>query len=318
MANTYQKILLSGNYANYKALTKKDPNVLYFCEDVGKIFKGEVDYTDHVVAAPTKPTVPVTGKIYILSDTDTVEAYINGTWKILSYPIATTIDEHSDDMHVATTKAVYDALQKIKPVTIDGVVTDISPIENADASHKPAELHLEYDNDAGSTYNKDIIIPGVSLEPKWDSTARTITIPVTPVDGTGTIKNVVMNLGRDIFIDSNAANGYNKTEKSIDLYLNDASEHSGTPTLVRIPIADLVDSIKTITGGTGNGTTSSVDPDGTLHVNLVLDPDSKNALTLSSNGLMLDLSGYVTTTDFQDLADTVDNLAEATTSWGNF
>lgn len=318
MGNTYTKILLSGNYDNYNALPTKNPNVLYFCEDVGKIFKGEVDYTDHIIVAAAKPTTPVLGKIYILSDTNTVEAFVNGAWRVISYPPATTIDENSDDLHAVTAKAVYDAIKEIKQSTAEGVVTNINFIEDTNGNVEPAKLHIEYDNNTSSPDNKDILVPGVALEPKWDSSARTLTIPVTPVDGGDINKDVVINFPKDIFLDSNAANGYNTTEKSIDLYLNDASENSGTPTLVRIPLSDLVDSIQTISGGTGTGTTSSVDTDGVLHVNLVLNPDNNNALTLSNNGLMLDLSGYVTVTDFQDLSDTVDNLAEATTSWGTF
>ena len=106
----FKTILKSGLQANYNAIETKDADVLYFCTDTQKIYKGDVDYTNSVVPVSTKPTNPAAGKVYVIEDTDTVEAYINDEWVVLSYPTATSVDENSDDLHVVTAKAVSDAI----------------------------------------------------------------------------------------------------------------------------------------------------------------------------------------------------------------
>ena len=106
---TYPNILKYGLQASYDALGSKDSNVLYFCTDTKKIYKGDIDFTDSVVLAATKPaTSIIAGKLYVIADTGTVEVYSGGAWHVVSYPVATTISAASDDVHVATAKAVYD------------------------------------------------------------------------------------------------------------------------------------------------------------------------------------------------------------------
>ena len=111
MAEVYSQILKHGLQASYDALQTKDANVLYFCTDTQKIYKGDVDFSNNIIVAATKPAAPVAGKVYVLADTDTVEVYVNGAWKVVSYPTVTSIDVNSDDKHVATAKAIYDAIQ---------------------------------------------------------------------------------------------------------------------------------------------------------------------------------------------------------------
>ena len=111
MANTYTNILKAGLQASYNALQTKDNNVLYFCTDTGKIYKGEVDFTNSVVVAASKPETPIVGKLYVLADTNTVEVFVGGAWKVVSYPTVTSIDVNSDDNHIATAAAVYNAIQ---------------------------------------------------------------------------------------------------------------------------------------------------------------------------------------------------------------
>ena len=110
MANTYNQILRAGTQAAYAALGSYDSNVLYFCTDSGKIYKGDVDFSNHVIVAAAKPETPIAGKLYVLTDTNTIEVYVSGAWKVVSYPTVTAIDVNSTDAQVATAKAVWDAI----------------------------------------------------------------------------------------------------------------------------------------------------------------------------------------------------------------
>ena len=69
VAKTYPNILKYGLQAAYNDIAVKDPNVLYFCTDTKKIYKGNVDFTDSVVLATShaEVTSPIVGKLYVFS-----------------------------------------------------------------------------------------------------------------------------------------------------------------------------------------------------------------------------------------------------------
>lgn len=289
MAQTYVQILNYGTQAAYEALETKNPNLLYFCQDTGKIFKGAVDFTNHVVIAASKPVTPVAGKIYFLADTNTVEVYVNDAWKVISYPTTTTVDVNSDDSHVATAKAVYDAIMK----AVENVVGADSTISAIEAGEQAGTVKVTKGD--GST--ETVRINGVVTKPTWDAEARKLTIPVTGE------ADVVINFGKDIFIDPTANNGYSEATGNIELYLNDGTEGK-EPTKISIPASALID---VYTGTTSNGTSVTVGDDNTIKVDLVLDPDSNNALTLTAAGLKVDLSAYAKTTDVTSAVSAVQN-----------
>ena len=79
------KILYYGLQANYDAIQNKDDTILYFCTDSKKIFKGRVEMTEHIISVATKPTTGiVTGKLYVISGTGTVEFYDGTNWHVVS------------------------------------------------------------------------------------------------------------------------------------------------------------------------------------------------------------------------------------------
>ena len=269
MANTYTQILMAGTQAAYNLLESKDSNKLYFCTDTGKIYKGEVDFTNHIIAAATKPETPVAGKIYILADTGTVEAYVSGAWKVLSYPVATTVDMDSDDVHVATAAAVYDAIQ----AAIGEVTGGSTVVKSVAAGEAAAQVKVTKGD--GST--ESVTVPGVVTKPTWDAAQRKLTIPVTGDTA------VEVNIGKDIFLDPAGDSKYNEDTKEIELYLNDGNK-------IVIPAADLVD---VYTGQASNSATVNVSGT-TISVNVKLDPEG-NAIVAGENGLKVDLSAYCTT-----------------------
>ena len=294
MANTYTQILNYGTQAAYDALETKNPNLLYFCSDTGKLYKGSVDYTNNLVVAATKPETPIAGKIYFLSDTNTVEAYVNGNWKVISYPIATTVDINSDDMHVASAKAVYDAIM----AAVEDVTGGSSVISAVEAGTEAGTLKVT----KGDGTTETVTLTGVVTTPTWDATARKLTIPVVGGDA------VEVNIGKDIFIDPTAPNGYNAETGNIDIYLNDGAEGSEA-TLVSIPASALVD---VYTGTTSNGTNVTVSDDNVIKVDLVIDPVNGNPLVLTEAGLKVDLSLYYTKFEVEQLIQGVNAELETT------
>lgn len=275
----YPNILKYGLQASYDALGVKDSNVLYFCTDTKKIYKGNIDFTDSVVLAATKPaTNIIAGKLYVIADTGTVEVYAGGAWHVVSYPVATTISASSDDVHVATAKAVYDAIQN--------AISGGSVVNEVKASATEGNITVVSNGE-----EKDVVVHGVVTTPSYDATTRKFTFPV--VDG----DDVVVELGKDIFIDPNANNRYENG--NLYLYLNDGTGKTKTPTEIVIPVTALVKDYF------GDDTASiQVDVDNATHkvtAKAVLRADKEgftNALKVSEaegdQGLYVDLSAYAT------------------------
>ena len=276
---TYPNILKYGLQASYDALGVKDSNVLYFCTDTKKIYKGDIDFTDSVVLAATKPaTSIIAGKLYVIADTGTVEVYSGGAWHVVSYPIATTISAASDDVHVATAKAVYDAIQE--------AISGGSVVNEVKVSNKEGNVTV-----VSNGVETDVAVHGVVTTPSYEAATRKFTFPV--VDG----DDVVVELGKDIFIDPEANNRYENG--NLYLYLNDGSGETKTPTELVIPVTALVKDYF------GDDTASiQVDIDNATHkvtAKAVLRADKEgftNALKVSEaegdQGLYVDLSAYAT------------------------
>ena len=276
---TYPNILKYGVQASYDALGSKDSNVLYFCTDTKKIYKGDIDFTDSVVLAATKPaTSIIAGKLYVIADTGTVEVYAGGAWHVVSYPVATTISASSDDVHVATAKAVYDAIQN--------AISGGSVVNEVKASATEGNITVVSNGE-----EKDVVVHGVVTTPSYDASTRKFTFPV--VDG----DDVVVELGKDIFIDPNANNRYENG--NLYLYLNDGTGEGKAPTELVIPVTALVKDYF------GDDTASiQVDVDNATHkvtAKAVLRADKEgftNALKVSEaegdQGLYVDLSAYAT------------------------
>ena len=292
MALTYPRILKTGLQSNYNALLTKDETVLYFCTDSGKIYKGSTDFTNSIIVAGSKPSTPIMGKIYVLADSNTVEFYTGTAWKVISYPITSSIDIGSDDLHVASAKAVYDAIQE----AISGFADSKDSVKSLKAGSNNATLTLVKGDDSESS----VIVPGVVTTPIWNETTRKLTLPVS--DGT----SVEVNIGKDIFLDPSANNRYDANSKSIIIYLNDGTDSSESTEII-IPAADLIDVY------TGTNTTSAittVSDDNKISVSIVLNPDTENAIKLTDQGLMVNLSAYAKLDEVNGQIDSVRTIAQ--------
>lgn len=287
MANTYTNILKAGLQASYNALQTKDNNVLYFCTDTGKIYKGEVDFTNSVVVAASKPETPIVGKLYVLADTNTVEVFVGGAWKVVSYPTVTSIDVNSDDNHIATAAAVYNAIQD----AIEDLSASEDTVKAIEAGSTEASIKITKGDDSSSEFT----VKGVVTTPTWDATARKLTLPVSGGSA------VEVNIGKDIFLDPEAENKYNAETGNIELHLNDG-------TTIEVPASALVD---IYTGENTETAEVEVTDDNKIVVNVRLDDATGNAIVVGENGgLRVDLSAYAKTSDVNTATSALQTAVE--------
>lgn len=329
----YPKLLRAGTYAQYQAITTKDNNVLYFCTDNGKLFKGSIDFTNSLVSvtASSLPSTGVPGKIYYVTDQNKWKTYIGSAYVEIGNPIDTqgssttsTITSTSPDDHVPSAKNVYTYGQEILAAASGGsaVVKNVEA-GTADAKIKvtkgdntssqfavpgvvtavsdnssvDAGIKFTKTNTSGTTADTNVLVTGVVTTPTWNNTSRILTLPVS--GGT----TVEVNIGKDLVISSGY---YDSTNKQLVLILNDEEE-----TEIRIDVEDLID---IYVGGSTSTASVSVSSDNIITSAVKIDQATGNAITVVSGtngGLRVDLSDYA-------LQDDLDALATATTSWGTF
>lgn len=221
MANTYKNILRYGSQAGYNALvagSQIDNDVLYFCTDTGKLYKGTVDFTDRFVSV-TAATLPeaanaIPGNIYYVSDESKFKTLINGAYVEIGNPIdkigdstTSTITASSSDDHVPSSKNVYAYGQEILAQATGGaaVVKDVS---NGTADGK---IQVTYGDNSTSEFALAGAIVDIAASA---STAATVDITATDdtqatpltVPGVVTAAAAGSNAGEIAFTNSTAAN----------------------------------------------------------------------------------------------------------------
>jgi hypothetical protein len=315
MANAYNPILLAGTQAQFDALAGTYvEGKLYFVTDTGKLYRANsssavTDFTDDIVVWPSestseRPAAPIKGKIYINKKNGNVETYTGSVWEIISLPNVTTVGSASDDAHVPTAKAVWDAIEAA--VGTDEIVKSIVQKTTGDPA-TPVIGTIEVTNADESTY--DVALAGLATLPTYDATDRTFTFATTSGE------QLVVTLGKDEFLDPTANNRYE--DGYIYLYLNvpDPSVPGSHNTELKIDVSALIDIYSA-------GTTDSVAMTLDSHTNqftadVVIRPDVAgtftNALKLSTTagakGLYVDLGAIET--DIYNLQNLVANSSDA-------
>jgi hypothetical protein len=307
-ANEYFNVLRAGVQSGYNAIATKDPNVLYFCTDTKKIYKGDIDFTESVVFAATKPQTPIVGKVYVLTDTKTVEVFNGTAWTVVSYPMATTIDADSNDTHVASAKAVFDFVgaEIAKIATSDKTVSAIANKSGSDAT-----LTITKADNTTS----DLTINGVVTTPTWNSTSRVLTLPVT-----GAQNPVIVDIGKDAFLDPAGNHHYETTTDELVLYLNVDDPSTSEPWEIRIPTQGMVPvytgastSTATVTvgGSTGLEISTAVKVDQHTGNAITIAQDTEEGGVTTTGGLRVDLSSYATQSDLTTLQGTLEDEIDA-------
>lgn len=303
MANTnvFEKILLVGTAAAFDALETKDANKLYFLSDTKQIYKGSELYTDGIRKVTTRPTTPAKNVLYDING-ETIEYFDGTNWVVVRPKFSTGISASSDG-ELVTAKQVYDFITE----ALEDVSTSGNTVKSVVAS-TTADATLEVTNGAGT--KSDIVVPGVVTTPSYDSTSRTITLPVTGKDP------LVIALGKDIFIDKNAHNGYDEATGNIVLFLNDATgEEDSTGTKIEIPASGLVD---VYTGKGSTTATVNVGDDNKIEVAVKVSAKAGNALTIQTGegeeGLYISLENYYNKTEIDTKLSAINNDVDALTS----
>ena len=282
---TIANILKAGLQAAYNQLETKDASTLYFCTDTGKMYKGDVDFTESVKVVATKPTTPVAGKVYIIQDTNTVESYDGSAWHTITPAVSAQVGLSSTDDTVPTSKAVYDFVTKIAEAITgsDKVIVSMDSTTPGKVTYKTAdEKPHEFD------------LTGVNTGVQYDATTRKFTFHTVGSD------DLVVELGKDIFVDPTGDNSYHPDTKEIWLTLNNGLDGTAA-TVIKIPAAGLVN---ILTGETSSSVKVTVDnASGKIKAEAVVKANAEgftNALKLDDGGLYVDLSGYTTTVDLTE------------------
>lgn len=303
---TIANILKAGLQSAYNQLETKDAGTLYFCTDTGKMYKGDVDFTESVKVVATKPTTPVAGKVYILQDTNTVESYDGSAWHTITPAVSAQVGLSSTDDTVPTSKAVYDFVTKIAETITgsDKVVTSLESTTPGKINYKTADEN-----------EHEVTLTGVSTGVQYDATTRKFTFHTVGSD------DLVVELGKDIFVDPTGDNSYHPDTKEIWLTLNNGLEGTAA-TVIKIPAAGLVN---ILTGETSSSVKVTVDnASGKIKAEAVVKANTEgftNALKLDEGGLYVDLSGYTTTVDLTEKLTAIEakitkaqNAADANTT----
>lgn len=156
---------LTGTYAQYKGLTSKDANTIYFIDN-GQIYKGETSYTDQIEVVDSLPVTLVAGKVYV-NTTDKSVTYYNGTASTVVVPeTVATIGDSTADTALASVKAIKDfvAAEMAKiPAAVDYTVTITD--ETAGAGEKSKQT-IKQGKTGEETTVGTIIVPDLVMAVK--------------------------------------------------------------------------------------------------------------------------------------------------------
>ncbi len=232
-ATTYKRILYYGDYSNYVALGASiDPDLLYFCTDVGKLFKGTVDFSNSFKSGTASQTPVVAdaipGIIYYETDTKKFLTKIGNELVEIGNPIdavgdstTSTITASASDAHVPSSKNVWMYGQEIlsqaiggsavvKNVTADqttaaGIIVTMGDDSTNQVVVKGAVTgvtadantagQIDFAVSGGSTTN--VVVPGVLTDVDAGTTAATLVLTLTDSTDAITVPGVVTGVAKD-------------------------------------------------------------------------------------------------------------------------
>lgn len=247
-----------GSKANYDKLTPKDSNTLYFITDTRQIFKGTDEYTKSCKMVSALPASgQIQGVIYFRMTDYTMHIW-NGTEFIqMNKQTVTQIPANgASDDNLPTTKAVADYVNA-KIAAVEGIkgkfVTDVT--------YNAGTLSVAKGGEPVTT-----TLTGVVHEPTYDSSTRTIKLPVFGGD------ELVINLGKDLVVKTGT---YNSKTREIELTIT-------TGEVVKIPVGALIDIYVGVATSTAEVSVSS---DNKISVNVRVSTKGNNSITIEEDGL---------------------------------
>lgn len=260
-----------GAYADYKKLSVKSNDTLYFTTDTLQIFKGATEYTKSCkIVAALPASGQVQGVVYVRTSDFTLHVYNGTDYVQLNKATVTAIPASgASDNNVPTTKAVADYVNaKIENVVgLEGkFVTDVTYADGVVSVAKNGEP-------------VKTTLTGVVHAPTYDATTRTIKLPVFGGD------ELTIALGKDLVVTSGT---YNAKDKSIELTITSGD-------VIKIPVGSLIDIYTGIATSTAEVTVSS---DNKISVAVKVSAKANNSIVIEDDGL------YVAVPDAYTKAET--------------
>lgn len=259
----------------YDALENYDEGTLYFAEDTKSFYKGSNLYNGGIVLVSALPTKPALGVLYILTSTWVGQVWTGTTWKVISKPYDTEIAPNASDNSVPTSKAVK--------TYVDKAVSDVTG----------GKMFV-----SGVTYNTtntalviakgeeaiEVSIDGMVHNATYDTSTRKVTLPIAG----GTNIEFIIPEDKDLVV---KAGKYVPASEEIWLSIDPAGSYDNPDNVIKIPVAELIDTI--VTANTDTVKLTYDKSTNTLKADVIIDPTAGNALTSSSKGLMVDISGKI-------------------------
>lgn len=271
----------SGTRAQYDSLVNRNPLALYFCDDTGELFKGDICLSDGIRIVPTRADLPeckcaADGVVYFIAETKSgyMVSPDRTEWLQTIYaPVAdvSTIPEGEEYNVVTTVGAVRDIEKKIyeriDEVTSGGGLSALTPIDGTisivDTTSGGKSIGVAIAPDVGNSlvavegglFVPTVVVPEYSIEKQTiaeDGFYASYKLKKT-VNGEVSYVGDTINIAKDLVLQS--ATLETVTEDGVpydgakvgDPYIKMVFNNVNTPNLY-IPVKGLVD---TYTAGSG-------------------------------------------------------------------
>lgn len=274
-----------GTKARYDALAPKDMDTLYFTTDTLQLFKGTTEYTKSTKMVSSLPAAgQVQGIIYFRMTDYTMHIW-NGTEFVqLNKTTVTQIPANATNDNIPTTKAVADYVNA-KIAAVEGVkgkfVTDVT--------YNAGALSVAKGDESVTT-----TLTGIVHEPTYDSSTRTIKLPVFGGD------TLTIALGKDLVVTSGT---YNAKDKNIELTITSGD-------VIKIPVGALIDIYVGVATATA---TVTVSDDNKISVNVRVSAKANNSITIEEDGLYVAVPDAYTKAEIDKKIKAINDAATAHT-----
>lgn len=250
--------------ADYKALKVKDVESLYFIEETGEIYRGEVPFTqscEFYSAAKARPAVGGLGKLYIDETTLAGSVWTGSAYKEIIKPVDTEVKAGSENLVTSGAVAAY-----VGATVGDGIKKVVKTVEWVEAE---AALKVTLQDATSSK----VPLTKIATKLAYDGATGKITLS----DAAGTTLSEA-NIPLDNFVKSGS---YDTATKSIVLVMQNGDS-------VSIPAADLID---IYTGGATTSATVAVSNKNEITATVKVSAEEGNLLSVAADGLKVVADG---------------------------
>lgn len=250
--------------ADYKALKVKDVESLYFIEETGEIYRGEVPFTqacEFYSATKARPAVGGLGKLYIDETTLAGSVWTGSAYKEIIKPVDTEVKGGSANLVTSGAVAAY-----VGATVGDGIKKVVKTVEWVE---NEAALKVTLQDATSSK----VPLTKIATKLAYDGSTGKITLK----DATGATLSEA-NIPLDNFVKSGS---YDAATKSIVLTMQNGKS-------VSIPATDLID---IYTGGATTSATVAVSNQNEITATVKVSSAAGNLLSTAADGLKVVADG---------------------------